>query len=684
MIESKRINIIVAIAVAFSLIISIYLVIIGNMQESRAVIKIEEEYATKIFGTDIISIEIIADEDDWQDMLNNAMSEQYIMADVIVNDKKFENVGVRIKGNSSLTQVAGSDSDRYSLRLQFDEYIKGQTCFGLYSFVVNNMLGDNTYMKEYVSYELMHEIGVDAPYFGYADIKVNGENWGLYLAVELYNESYEQRVFNDTSGMIYNVKSMEMGGNQLNQPGNNAPNMPGGQNGLPQRPGDFPQERSDPQQSIQDNIGNKPFSPSNGDFIPEFSTPPNTGNFIPPEQTDGQASDTDKNFGGKRGPGSSGGSLEYKDDNNESYSAIFNNVIGKGTENDFQRVVKALKALSEGKELETYFDIDKILRYLAAHTIVVNLDSYSSSMAQNYYIYERDGRITILPWDYNLAWGGFQSGNASSVINFPIDTPVSGVEMSSRPLIEKLFANTDYLDRYHSYLQQLIDDYFTNGNFDKRINALDALISDYVKNDATKFCTYEEYKTAVSTFITLGTLRAQSVQGQLDGTVPSTTAEQKTNAGQLISAGDLKLSNLGSMMGGKGGNNDDSPDRMDDRNKNSFPGGMNNVMDPESMFKAMEIIQQANGDITDDVKNELTALGLNSEQIDQIFAMSVMAGRQFGGMGQMGQNSNAPNRFDINAPAPQGIGNNNYVLLGILSLMLIAALLYVARFRKSY
>lgn len=175
--------------------------------------------------------------------------------------------------------------------------------------------------------------------------------------------------------------------------------------------------------------------------------------------------------------------------------------------------MKALKALSEGKELENYFYVDRILRYLAAHTIVVNLDSYSSGMAQNYYIYERDGRITILPWDYNLAWGGFQSGNASSVINFPIDTPVSGVEMSSRPLIDKLFANSEYLEQYHDYLKQLIDNYFANGKFEEKIEKLDALIADYVKNDPTVFCTYEQYKTAITAFITLGNLRAQSVQG---------------------------------------------------------------------------------------------------------------------------------------------------------------------------
>ncbi|HOG53663.1 MAG TPA: CotH kinase family protein, partial [Bacillota bacterium] len=95
---------------------------------------------------------------------------------------------------------------------------------------------------------------------------------------------------------------------------------------------------------------------------------------------------------------------EYIDNETASYGAIFDNVVGKGTESDFQRVVTAIKALSEGRQLETYFDVDAVLRYLAAHTIVVNLDSYSSGMAQNYFIYEREGKLTILPWDYNLAW----------------------------------------------------------------------------------------------------------------------------------------------------------------------------------------------------------------------------------------------------------------------------------------
>lgn len=484
------------------------------------------EYTEKIFGDDIISLEIIADDTEWQTMLDNAAEEEYIKVDVVVNGTKFEDVGIRPKGNSSLTQVASTDSDRYSFRLKFDEYVEGQTCFGLDSFVVNNMLGDNTYMKEYISYDLMKTIGVDCPCFGYSDITVNGEPWGLYLAVELYNDSYEERVYDDTSGMLYNVK-MSM---------DNAGGPAGNNQNMPQAPDSQNKQNDNTQSTIPDMADNG--EPAQGK-------------------------------GGNMGASDSGGSLQYTDDNSSSYSAIFENAVGKSEESDYQRVITALKALSTGTDLEKYYDVDAILRYLAAHTIVVNLDSYSSSMAQNYYIYEKDGKITILPWDYNLAWGGFQNSDASSVINFPIDTPVSGVEMADRPLLEKLFANSEYLEKYHQYMQELIDSYFADGKFEAKVQELNTLIADYVKNDATAFCSYEEYEKAVESFITLGNLRAESVEGQIEGTVPSTTAEKKASSDKLISAGDLNISDLGSMNGGKGG----AQDEFDKNGGNQFPGG---------------------------------------------------------------------------------------------------------------
>lgn len=684
MINSKKINIIVAVAVVFALITSISLVVIGNTHNENGGMKTETEYATKIFGTDIISIEIIADETDWQEMLDNAISEQYIMADVVVNGTKFQNVGVRPKGNSSLSQVASSDSDRYSFRLQFDEYIKGQTCFGLDGFVVNNTIGDYTYMKEYVSYELMKEAGVDTPYFGFADIKVNGEGWGLYLAVELYRESYETRTFGTTGGMMYNVKSMDMGGNNVNV------------NGLPQgnanRPangqgGNFPQGGMQPPTNRQDEQRQ-----------PNTQTETNPSIATQPVGQNGgrQMERPNDNLGGAMGGiGSNGGSLEYSTDEVSSYSAIFNNVVGKGDDGDFKRVITALEALSEGENLETYFDINQILRYLAAHTIVVNLDSYSSSMAQNYYLYENNGKVTILPWDYNLAWGGFQSGSASSVINFPIDSPVSGVEMSSRPLIEKLLTNTEYLEKYHSYLQELMTNYFTDGKWEEKIKQLDALISDYVKNDNTAFSTFEEYKTAVEAFKTLGNLRYQSIQGQLDGTVPSTTAEQTANPNKLISAGNLSLSSLGSMMGG--GNRGDMGDRQTNWNNPQGRESIDqsqteNMPDRELMMQAMQILQDVGGTVTDEVRSKLLELGLTEEQISMLSQTENGFSQRPGANMQNPAENNTnitPNKGDTSPPFGRQPTNststaeNLLFYSGLIALVLLLTF-FVAMKRRNY
>ncbi len=728
MIKSKKINILVAVAVCLALAASMTLVALSGNRELVDSLKKQPEYVTRVFGEEVISIDIIADETDWQTMLDNATAEEFIMADVVVNGTTFHNVGIRPKGNSSLSQVASSDSDRYSFRITFDKYIDGQTCFGLQSLVVNNMLGDYTYMKEYVSYELMAEAGVDAPCFGFSNISVNGQNWGLYLAVELYNDSYEQRVFGDTSGMLYNVKSMDMGGGagmnnlgaQNTRPDNNtdaqsvgnAATQPEAQGGAFPQMGQRPSRQGDAATPSDEGSG-EATAPPNGQtpLSPDGDTPtqpPPEDGQVPSQPADEAESEQNTDFGGRGGMGgrgnSSGGTLEYNDDDVSSYSAIFNNVVGKGTDSDYERVVTALKALSEGQDLETYFDVDAILRYLCAHTVSVNLDSYSSSMAQNYYLYERDGKLTMLPWDYNLAWGGFQSGDAGTVINFPIDTPVSGVELSARPMIAKLFENEEYLARYHSYLQALIDEYFADGRFEAKINELNAIISTYVQNDPTAFCTYEQYQAAVETFQTLGVLRAESIQGQLDGTIPSTTEGQTQNPDALIDAAGISLSTLGSMGAGmrQGGFDRDGTDTegtQGDRMPGMFGGA--DLPDFETLAKAMEIVQAAGGSITDEAKEQLLALGITEEQLTLFTRMGGRMGNmQFGafggtetdgispeaqpaqGGGRDTQNGNQPSV--PNTSRTGGYGMQQWILFGVLAAVLVGAIVFVANSKRRY
>ena len=49
-----------------------------------------------------------------------------------------------------------------------------------------------------------------------------------------------------------------------------------------------------------------------------------------------------------------------------------------------------------------------------------------------------NGKLTILPWDYNLAFGGFQSGSASAVVNEDID---AGAELTDRPMLHWIFTD---------------------------------------------------------------------------------------------------------------------------------------------------------------------------------------------------------------------------------------------------
>lgn len=471
-------------------------------------------YAKEMDSSSILTVQISVDPGDWKTMLANATKEEYISADITINGTTIKNVGIRPKGNSSLASIAGDDTtDRFSFKIKFDEYVDGQTWMGLDKMVLNSNFSDATSMKEYLSYDIMNYIGVDTPLYSYADIVVNEESWGFYLAVEDLDSGYLDRVYGGEGELYKPETDSDMGKNL------------GAGKDMGNRP-----DRND-------------FDPKTQGELPDGKMPAGD---IPYDIPDGM-----KAGGGfMSGMDQNGVSLQYTDDSLSSYAAIFDNTKTKTDETDQTRVVTALKNLSEGKDLETYVDVDAVLRYFAAHTVVVNLDSYVSNMAHNYYLYEKDGQISILPWDYNLAFGGFQSGSASDVVNFPIDTPVSGVAMEDRPLLSKLLEVPEYLERYHGYLQEILDGYLSNGMFEQKVDKINTLIADHIKKDPSAFFTYAEYETAVKELKELGSLRAKSIQGQLDGSIPSTTEGQKADTASLIDATTIDLEALGVQNGG--------------------------------------------------------------------------------------------------------------------------------------
>ena len=172
------------------------------------------EYESELFNTDeIIEIDILIDEETWENMLANATAEEYCECDVVINGETICNVAIRPKGNTSLTTIAADPTtDRYSFKIEFDHYVDGQTCFGLDKLVLNNNYADATSMKEALIYDMYSYFGADASLYNYAKISVNGEYWGVYLALEAVEDSFILRNYGVQSGELYKPDSMNIGG----------------------------------------------------------------------------------------------------------------------------------------------------------------------------------------------------------------------------------------------------------------------------------------------------------------------------------------------------------------------------------------------------------------------------------------------------------------------------------------
>ena len=459
-----------------------------------------KEYETTLFDTSkvhTINIEM----DDWQGFLDTCTNEEYETCSVEIDGEVLSNVAIRAKGNTSLTQVESYGNDRYSFKIEFDHYDDSINYKGLDKLCLNNIIQDNTYMKDYLTYQMMGYFGVDAPLCSFVNITVNGENWGLYLAVEAVEESFLERNYGNDYGELYKPDSTgNMGG------GGEKPDDMG------ERPTNFPTEQGE---------------------MPEM-----------PQQMNGDR-------GGGRSMGSDDVSLIYTDNSYDSYTNIFDNAKTDITDADKDRLIDALKQLNENSNIDEVVNVEEVIRYFVVHNFVCNFDSYTGSMIHNYYLYEQDGKMSMIPWDYNLAFGGFESNsNSTSMVNYPIDTPVSGGDVESRPMLAWIFADETYTELYHAYFAQFISDYFDSGYFEQMIDDVKALIEPYVEQDKTKFCTYEEFETGIETLKQFCLLRAQSINGQLDGTIPSTSDEQRDAQDSLVDASSISISDMGTMHGG--------------------------------------------------------------------------------------------------------------------------------------
>jgi len=587
-------------------------------------------YENRLFdNTRVHTIDIVMN--DWDEFIDNATSEQYYAANVVIDGEAYKNVGIRGKGNTSLSTVSSLGSERYSFKIEFDQYDSSITYHGLDKLSLNNLIQDSTMMKDYLTYTMMNEFGAAAPLCSFVYITVNGEDWGLYLAVEGLEDSFLERNYGTSYGELYKPDSMSFGGGRGNGKdfnmddfmnreesadgseestttpdrgnfdpsamfGGNMPDM--GNFDTPQMQGGMPQMPSMTQGGAE-NGDKSSVGGGRGDFSFSIDEEALRAAFekleldttfldgidfenITMENIQSVLSSLDdetmkalmqelmgnSSFGGSFdfgnmggfggfGMGSSDVKLQYIDDSIDSYSNIWNNAKTDITEADQLRLIESLEKLTNGEQIESVVDIEQVIRYFVVHNYVCNGDSYTGSMIHNYYLYEENGQLAMLPWDYNLAFGTFQGGNGQSTVNTPIDAPVSGGASEDRPMWNWILSDESYTEMYHQYFAEFLNTVDVQAIIANAYN----LIKPYVEKDPTAFYTYEEFETGVNTMRQFCALRSESISMQLAN--GETTSDMS-----YVDASGLTTSDMGSMGGGFGGGG--MPGR--DSNKGNFGG----------------------------------------------------------------------------------------------------------------
>lgn len=471
--------------------------------------KAKEGTYAKLFNKETIQdVKISIDENNWNYLLQNAIDKPTVLASsVSIGDDTVKYVGIKTKGNLTLKEVWNSSSDRFSFTINFGKYINTdngytdkQNLYGLRKVALNNIYGDATLMKEYLSYELMTKMGIPTPEYSLINLYINDEFYGVYMMVESIDSSLTQRTLGEKSD--YLVKPESSGGDLIYD------------------------------NSLDEYIND------DGEFDFSSIIYDNSGNIIYPND--------------KSNPLYKYNGLWENDED------TFEDIVDM-----LPTIFKWMKTLNKLNNtdnpntddyklaLEEIIDVDSLIRYFAVNTYLVNLDSYQSEKMQNYALYINEtGRATIIPWDYNYSFGVYGLGSASDVINFDIYNPVINTTLKDRPLLNVILQNDEYKTLYEKYLNNITiiaseggttsdGDTYEENNFATILNKYNKLLNNIYGNDPTAFYTLDEYNKATTSLKELIEQRSEAVLNQLNGNNEKVTT-------------DINLRDMGESVGGIG------------------------------------------------------------------------------------------------------------------------------------
>lgn len=192
-----------------------------------------------------------------------------------------------------------------------------------------------------------------------------------------------------------------------------------------------------------------------------------------------------------------GADLRYKDNKIDSYKAIFNNVVTSHTqEQDENQLIKILKDINQkdiSEEIieERFINFNQIIKMIAINNVVANLDSFAGKTTRNYYLYEENGKIDIIPFDFNMSFGL----NTTSEENFNM-IEISKMQYRGSIICEIINNNQIYTQKYYQYLKETLK-LMQDIDIINKVEEINIKLTNIKKQEKNLLYTYEDYKDEI-------------------------------------------------------------------------------------------------------------------------------------------------------------------------------------------
>lgn len=184
------------------------------------------DYATVFPDDQVLRIDLTISESNWA-LMQSDLDENlagtsvsgidftpvWVNSTVTFNDTDWYQVGIRYKGNSSLSNAYRSNTDKYPFKLDFDEFedqypdIKNQRFYGFKQLNLSNNYDDDSFMRERVSSDLFRAFGVASAEASFCAVYLdrgNGSEFlGIYTLVEEVDDTLYETQFTDDEGNLY-------------------------------------------------------------------------------------------------------------------------------------------------------------------------------------------------------------------------------------------------------------------------------------------------------------------------------------------------------------------------------------------------------------------------------------------------------------------------------------------------